>query len=280
MVETGVDSKYVIGHADHDAEVARLKLQHETGFGVYSAAFFRSVAIQPQDFDSVILNPGAGAGTEWSYLHPYARIIEAIDINPQNGYEESIKKFNLRDIVRYTVGTATKLPYEDESANISSQRIFWEHLSNQDRQLAGKEMLRVLKPGGLVVAEDLDFSPETWRMTPQSEAFTTLQRAMLLLYEKGGFEPAMGPKLADFLKDLGLNIVEERSYNITTPETHPFRMAHWGILNSIGPGLVARGIMLKEDVDKNLDQLKADLNKPGMKIFSPTICQVAARKPL
>ena len=118
---------------------------------------------KPSDV-GIVLNQGAGAGNEWHYLEPVAKRIRAVDINPQNGYEANKGALSAPDKVEYIVGSASNLSHiEDGSVSIAYQRLFWQHLPEEQRRDAGKEMVRVLKPGGLVIAEDIDFSTaEQW----------------------------------------------------------------------------------------------------------------------
>lgn len=65
---------------------------------------------------------------------------------------ERAKAFGLQDRYRYQKGDATSLPYADNSFDLVTCQTVLIHL--KDPKLALQEMLRVLKPGGLILAAE------------------------------------------------------------------------------------------------------------------------------
>lgn len=83
-------------------------------------------------------------------------------------------------------------------------RLLLEYLS--DKQAAIHEMLRVTKPGGTVLLQDLD-GQLIWNYPVESETEALMDTALTAL-AKTGFDPLVGRKLFPMLQHAGASEIE------------------------------------------------------------------------
>jgi ubiquinone/menaquinone biosynthesis C-methylase UbiE len=56
--------------------------------------------------------------------------------------------------IAFAQGFSTRLPYPDASFDVVLSTLFFHHVSDEDKVLTGREILRVLRPGGRLVVAD------------------------------------------------------------------------------------------------------------------------------
>lgn len=105
--------------------------------------------------------------------------------------------------LRYEVGSVYELPFPDRSFDVVYAHQVLQHLRERDAAL--REMLRVLKPGGLVAVRDVDWATAAyWPPDPWIDRFIELH--MRTWYRNGG-EPRMGRQLRALLNAAGVTEV-------------------------------------------------------------------------
>lgn len=92
-----------------------------------------------------VLEVGCGTGLVMLRLREFARTVRGVDLSP--GMLEKAKGRGL-DV---TLGSATELPFESESFDVTCSFKVLAHVPEIERALA--EMARVTRPGGMVLAE-------------------------------------------------------------------------------------------------------------------------------
>ncbi len=100
-----------------------------------------------------ILEVGCGTGLVLQRLSSFARKAQGIDLSP--GMAELAKKRGL-DV---TIGSATELPFEDESFDVTCSFKVLAHIPAIETALS--EMARVTRKGGVVIAEF--YNPHSFR---------------------------------------------------------------------------------------------------------------------
>lgn len=125
------------------------------------------------------------------------------DIDPR--FLADLEQPNL-DVWRHDVVT-DDLP--DDTFALVHTRLLLAHLSAP--QVALQRMVAALKPGGWLVAEELDFItlvPVSPSDAPASTLFTRLMDAHMRVLESHGFDSLYGRRLSGHLQAQGLSVVE------------------------------------------------------------------------
>ena len=105
------------------------------------------------DFPSRVLDCGIGTGAlsqALANVHPTTFTLDAVDVSPQmlKQAEQTLNPLNIDATLR--VADACTLPYPDNAFDLVMTAHMLEHLP--DPVVALKEMVRVLRPGGILVA--------------------------------------------------------------------------------------------------------------------------------
>jgi SAM-dependent methyltransferase len=111
------------------------------------------------------------------------------------------------DRVELINGDACDLPLEDESFDVVYCRFLLEYLPDKEQAVA--ELVRVTKPGGFILLQDLD-GQLVWNYPLSPERETIIDQSLTAL-AKTGFDPMVGRKLFHLLgqtdmHDVSVNI--------------------------------------------------------------------------
>src|SRR5438874_1230675 len=95
------------------------------------------------------------------------------------------------DNLRYEIGSVYELPFPDASFDVAYAHQVFQHL--RERGSALREMLRVLRPSGLIAVRDVDWGTVAyWPRDPWIDRFIEIHERTW--YQNGG-EPQMGRQL-------------------------------------------------------------------------------------
>ncbi len=163
----------------------------------------------------IVLDVGCGYGRTACYLaKKYGCKVVGIDVSKMmiEGAREKARKKRVEDTVRFEVGNAESLPFEDESfdAVISEGTTVL-----VDKKKAMREYVRVTKSGGYVGLNEL-----SWRKKPSREM---IERTFADLQ---GVRPLGYDEWTKLLVDSGLKDAESRTYK--------YKSTSWGIIRSLG----------------------------------------------
>jgi demethylmenaquinone methyltransferase/2-methoxy-6-polyprenyl-1,4-benzoquinol methylase len=136
--------------------------------------------------DDRVLDVGCGTGFATEGLLEEVDVVYGIDQSPHQ-LEKAYAKFGKRGRVRFSLGDAERLPYEDDAFDVvwSSGSIeYW-----PDPVATLREFRRVVKPGGqvLVVGPNEPSEPVRKRLANAMMLFYTEERAQEM-FEEAGFE--------------------------------------------------------------------------------------------
>src|SRR5918999_5266177 len=153
-----------------------------------------------------LLEVGCGVGAVLAVLgqeYPGLQLF-GIDIEPQQ--LEFARTHLERSGVEATLAQADaiKLPFDDESFDHVWMMWFLEHVA--DPPAALREAKRVLVPGGMITAIEVDYS--TARAQPSTPAIEALFGAMVRAMAASGWSDA-GTRLAGWLREAGFRDVDE-----------------------------------------------------------------------
>ena len=132
---------------------------------------------------------------------------------------------NLPPNVRLQQGDACQLLFADDSFDLVYCRFLLEYLKN--KQDAVNEMVRVCRPGGKVLLQDLD-GQLTWHFPEDEELQSPITRVLTALAKKG-FDPFVGRKLFSMAKAANLVDVHVKleSYHLFAGEIDRDNLGYW-----------------------------------------------------
>jgi SAM-dependent methyltransferase len=257
-------------------DLERIRLQSRGGLNRYTASFLDTLnlpAIQ------IAVDIGTSGGETLPILAERASRVIAIDndtrrLKVAKGF---VSELGISDRVDVQEGDVLNLNLPDASVDMVYTRLFWQHFPEAAREKGISEAIRILKPGGYFIAEDLTMA--TWQLFPPLETHKRLLEAFLKTYEIRGAEPSMGAHFLHFFE--GNNSLEQvgvHTYVIPSFGTDPYKMAHVNILKAGGIGVVKAGLMSQEDWDRDFEEFRAYILQPSTIAISPVITQIAGRK--
>lgn len=163
--------------------------------------------------ESHVLDVGCGPGVLAAEIarRLSAGRVTGLDASPDRLAEAS-KNFTDLDNARAQLGEAGALPFAEGIFDFIYCRFLIEYLL--DKQKAVSEMVRVCRPGGTVLLQDLD-GQLLWHYPPDPALQEDLERVLAVLAQPG-FDPFVGRKLFALARNAGLTelSVQAGSYHL------------------------------------------------------------------
>ena len=128
----------------------------------------------------------------------------------------------LETTAEFMLGDAYALPFDDASVDIAHTHQTLQHV--QDPVAMLREMARVVRPGGVVAAREVDYSATTWfPLLPELDQWLDLYRRV---HSGNGGEPDAGRHMTSWAHDAGLNGAQfsATAWAFSTPDER----AWWG----------------------------------------------------
>ena len=209
------------------------------------------------------LEVGAGGGSisQWlaDRVGPEGRVVAA-DVSLR--FLTAIERENLEARELDILGS--DLP--EGEFDLVYARLVAEHLGTD----AVRAMARCVRPGGVLLLEDYD-----WSVDLRDEVCRKVQDATLGFMEKAGFDPYFGRRLVPELNGAGLEDVSAdgrvRVIQGGTPETAFFRLS----LMALREMLLEAGVVDEAEAAQAL----AKLDDPGEVLLSPVMVAAHGRRP-
>ncbi|MBM86643.1 MAG: hypothetical protein CMM47_11555 [Rhodospirillaceae bacterium] len=112
------------------------------------------------------LEVGSGAGPNLLWVAENGIEVNGVDISP-SALEICRQNFEMRGLTdflgRLEHGSATTLPFEDGSLDGVLESCVFQHLAREDREQAFREVVRVLKPGGVFIGHMIACGHSTYQ---------------------------------------------------------------------------------------------------------------------
>lgn len=193
-------------------------------------------------------------------------------------YDEAAAKTGENPNVKLINNNVLNSGLEDDSFDLCYCRYLLEHVENPVAVV--KEMLRVVRPGGAVKAQENDLAVVFYY--PEVEGLDAVCREFCALQTELGGDPFIGRKLLDIFKRAGaMDVTMTYEPEIYT-EDDPERYRAWvtnalNIFQGAREGMVERGNIDGESIDRVLSILAERIEKPkGVSLFHWN--RVSARK--
>ncbi|HVE85674.1 MAG TPA: methyltransferase domain-containing protein [Myxococcales bacterium] len=140
-----------------------------------------------------------------------------------------------------------------------------------------KEMLRLARPGGVVIAEEPD--PSSWHLYPRSDAFEALLELSYQIIPLMGGDPRAGQKTFALFRDTGLQDVQLRGSIKVLRDAHPYMWMAIHALSPLRAAILEAGLTSEAELNRLVEEADARLRDPGSYMTTFTITQVWGRKP-
>jgi ubiquinone/menaquinone biosynthesis C-methylase UbiE len=196
------------------------------------------------------------------------------------------------DIDQTKLDLATREATEQNLANIAFQfanimasapagnfdlihaRFVLTHLTNPPQAL--KHIRSALRPGGIVVLEDIDFSG--YFCYPDSAALWRYVQLYTETTRRRGVDANIGPRLPSLLaesgfKNIDVNIVQPSGFEGEVKLITPLTM------ENIADAVIAEGLATSEEIDRIVSDLYAYAKTPGTLGCTPRIFQAWGTQP-
>lgn len=242
---------------DAAAELERLRIQVELVKDLEDG-FLAEAALPPA---GRILDVGCGPGffserIAREHLGPGGAVI-GVDVDASL-IEVARHRLAGSDLpVEFRLGTAVRLPLEDDSVDFSYARFLFQHLSTPRSVL--DEMIRVTRPGGTVAVVDTDDGGLV--VHPEPDGFQDLLRASYDAQTQRGGDRRIGRKLLGLLGSAGLQDPGVSVRPLTTDHLAP---AHFvAITLGFKAGVLGPPHMERERALQIQGALRAAAEEPG-----------------
>lgn len=213
--------------------------------------------------DEDVLDVACGPGLVACAFAPYAKHVTGIDITPKMIEEASARqKAHGLANMHWQIGDSTQLPFEDEAFSVVLTRYSFHHLL--DPRAALSEMLRVCKPGGMVLVADVVQPPE------KAAAYDAFE----LLRDPSHTHAMTYPEMEEVIQQSGLMDVRTARYTVDGEMEAQLKAS----FPNPGDDVKIREMFMS---DIGQDKLGMNVRTSGGEVhFSVPILVVAGRKPI
>jgi ubiquinone/menaquinone biosynthesis C-methylase UbiE len=268
------DAEYVLG--THDAELARLSLQHKLWSGSAFDCWERA-GIGP---GKTVLDLGCGPGyTTLDLAALVAPTGQVLAIDESARFIEHLKKqqqtLGLTSIdVR--VMDAQYLDIAEASIDVVYTRWVLCYVSNPDTVLQG--VVKALRPGGVFAVQDyLNLGGQL--LAPMSKAHARVVQVMVESWEQRGGDTKIGMRLPELMHRYGLIVEEIRPVQRIIRPGSPLWLWPSTFFRNFVPLLVEHGL-LSEQEQHDFEQEWSERARDNTAFFwAPPMVEVIARKP-
>jgi ubiquinone/menaquinone biosynthesis C-methylase UbiE len=224
-----------------------------------------------------ILSVGCGPGMilrKLCAIHPSIRAT-GIDISSAR-VEEAVQKSNNNARLKFLCGDAHSMPFQSDSFDLVYARMLFEYL--QDKERAAVEMVRVCRPGGIVLFQDLD-GQLLWNY-PEDPGLQRGVEKVVAGLAKTGFDPFVGRKLFSLAQKAGLkNIkVQVECYHLIVGEADPSVLRQWELKLEIAAPKIAHILGDERAATEQMKRFLEYLRRPDTLTYS-NVFTITGQKP-
>lgn len=149
--------------------------------------------------------------------------------------------------VSFRQGDATELPFADATFDVAFCRFLLIHMTDPVRVL--REMLRVVKPGGFVIAFEADFAFEM--SDPPCPALAILNRIWQGVFQ----DPSAGRKLVRYFRNAGARDIQAGAAIQLEHDASTLKHVYRLTAEATAPAAVAKGVITEAEAREMVDGL-------------------------
>jgi len=190
---------------------------------------------------------------------------------------EAVLRNGTETRMKFVRGDAHAMQFPSDHFDVVYSRMLFEYLKEKERGLA--EMVRVCRPGGRVMIQDLD-GQLLWNYPDEPEMQHAVERVVAGL-AKTGFDPFVGRKLFSLAHKAGLrNIdVQVECYHLIAGEIDPKILKQWELKLEIAVPQIARIFGTERAAKEQTRKFLEYLRRPDTLTYS-NVFTVTGEKPL
>jgi hypothetical protein len=157
---------------------------------------------------------------------------------------------------------------------LAHERLVLVNLPEPERLVA--ELVRVVRPGGIVALEDID--NVSWVCHPPHESWGVLLHAFLTAFEASGGHPFIGRRLGELLRVAGIDAVHVQAHATTAP-LGGYRRGHLlALIGALREKILSLGLLTTSELDGHLAALREHLNDSRTVVIDKLLVQAWGRK--
>jgi ubiquinone/menaquinone biosynthesis C-methylase UbiE len=177
--------------------------------------------------------------------------------------------------VEIVEGDAYNTGLSSGSFDLVHVRFVFAPVGRDDALLA--EMLRLVRPGGIVAIQEPDAAP--WNCFPPHESWSRLKGAILQAFKQGGGDFNAGQRTYGMLHRAGLEDVRVRAAVVALQNSHPYMRLPVLFANSLRKRLLDGGILREDELDRLIADCEQIATDPDTFVVGFMVTQVWGRKP-
>jgi ubiquinone/menaquinone biosynthesis C-methylase UbiE len=199
-----------------------------------------------------------------------------IDISAER-IQEALRKNPVNSRVKLVQGDAHAMQFPSDSFDLVYSRMLFEYLHNKEQ--AAAEMVRICRPGGSVLLQDLD-GQLLWNYPEDPVVQGAVERIVAGL-AKTGFDPFVGRKLFSLAHKAGLTNIEVQveCYHLIAGEIDPKILQQWELKLEIAVPWIARILGGERAATEQVQRFLEYLRRPDTLTYS-NVFTVTGVKPL
>jgi ubiquinone/menaquinone biosynthesis C-methylase UbiE len=223
-----------------------------------------------------VLSVGCGPGVilnAVSTLHP-SITATGIDVSAER-VEEAIQRNSENPRLKFVRGDAQTMQFASDSFDLVYTRMLLQYLREKEKAVA--EMVRVCRPGGTVLLQDLD-GQLLWHY-PEDPRLQGAVEKVLAALAPTGFDPFVGRKLFWLAQKAGLKRidVQAESYHLIAGEVSPRILKQWELKLDIAKPQMAKALGSKPEAEEQIARFLEYLRRPDSLTYS-TVFTVTGEK--
>src|SRR2546425_1959812 len=225
-----------------------------------------------------VLSVGCGPGVilrATSALHPTIKAA-GIDISVDR-IEEAIQRNRENPHVKFVCGDAQAMQFPPDSFDLVFSRMLLQYLQEKERAVA--EMVRVCRPGGVVLLQDLD-GQLLWHY-PEDPLVQGMVGKVVAALAATGFDPFVGRKLFWLARMAGLKNLNAQveCYHLIVGEIDPLILQQWELKLEIARPQLVRALGSEGEALQQTRRFLEYLSRPDTLTYS-TMFTITGEKPL
>jgi SAM-dependent methyltransferase len=234
--------------------------------------------LQPHLFPGAhVLDVGCGPGTILGAAAAAHRATSGtgVDLGPIR-IRQAKQKNAGNPRVKFFEGDVQELRFESGTFDVVYSRMLLQYVADKERAVA--EMVRVCKPGGTVLMQDLD-GQLVWHYPEDALMQQTVARVLNSLHDSG-FDPFVGRKLFWLARHAGLDNIRVQSevYHLIAGAIDAAILRQWELKLAIAKPRMQAALGSGYEADEEIRRFLGFLRRPDTLTYS-NVFTVAGEKP-